>query len=89
MEKGKRVIKVRGKEIEVEKVVRGISKEKERGRETGLKKREKVTIKGKVKVKEKETTGECLHLEKVARGFVMTVERKDRKLEKACAKSRQ
>ena len=81
-EKGRKEIKVKGKECGRERVARVTPKEKERViiGEKEIKEKEK-----EIKGKEKETTGECLRVEKGTKEFVTSVVRKGIRQEKDCA----
>ena len=84
LEKGRKGRKARGKEFGVVKEVRVTGKEKERGKDILGPKDTKGTI--REKAKGKGITGECLRVEKDTRGFVLSVVRRDTKLEKDCVK---
>jgi hypothetical protein len=88
LEKGRKGRKVRGKEFGVGKEVRGIGKEKEKGREIFGQKEIKENPKERERGRTKVDIGEPQPGEKDTRGIVMSVERRDIRLERDYARSK-
>ena len=86
LEKGRKGRKVRGKECGVEKGVKVIGKEKEREREIMVEKETRGTPREKEKVKARAITGERQPGERGIKGIVTSVERRDIRLERDCAR---